>query len=342
MNDEEIREDENALVPADFQFTEVAEPVNDDEESLDADYSGVQLPTYNEVNDRKVLGAVKQYFRDFHYEPGDDLAAQYPTPERLAEYIDSGLDSMERVQETMDRDKVAMNAAICGRFWFMAHVIKTVLADAAYGEHGLKKVEALIKHKKWGQSMIYSVKKVADNLTSTDCWLLGARGATKDHLRKLANIKDDGTRKAIMQAFIETVSDTGNKDDAEKALKQFKSAINAARLAPKQFAQLETSDPVQVMPEEDLFPGYTKGIDAMKTISKMVKDLLDNDKMVDVREAIEDMWVSASMPDAETRVDEAKEMAEARIEQLKDAAREISTLIASLETIQGLAVSEAE
>lgn len=327
------------IVEADFELVP-QEP--QEEDGYKAFATGIRLPTYNEVDDKKALNAVKQCFSDFHYNEDDDLVKQYATPERLATYIEESVAAIGEAKEKGDRDKVKINAAIAGRFWYLAHCIDVVLTGAKYGENGMQKVIDSMQSIHWGVSTIYATRAVARKLTSADCWLLGARGAKPNHLRKLANIKDDGTRQAIIQAFMETVSDTRDDQTQEQALKKFISAVNAPS-SNKDFAQIGTSDPTQVLEDEELFPDYAAGMKMLKTLEKMLKDLSDNDKMVDAIEAVENIYVTKNMPDAEERLENAIAGSKKLLGLARMASTKLSELVTALDAVAtGLTIQDGD
>lgn len=329
-----------------FDMTAPVEVVGEenDEGALQSLDTGIKLPTYNEIDDKKSLNAVKEIFKNFHYNTDDDLVKMYATPERLADYIDESIRDIGAVKQQGDRGKVMVKAAIAARFWYLAHYVDVILTGSKYGTNGRKKIHELLKAKgvDWSEGFFYKVQRVASRLTATDCWLLGARGATPNHLTKLAQIKDAGLRQSVMHALVDAVSDTrGDDKDSAQALKQFVSAINAPS-SSKDFAQLESSDPTQVM-EDDLFPDYTAGMKMLKSLTRMLKPFVDNDQMVDSCDAIGNIYVTRGMPDPEKKLEDAVVSCKALMKDIKTAKAHLDELLTDLDGLAtGLTIQEGD
>ena len=293
--------------------------------------AGIALPGYEDTSDKKVLGAVRQTFKDFSYDATDDASRQFKDVDAIAQYMQASIEEINAARQMGDRLEVGRNAAITARFWYMAERINSALVSGKYGEGVSKQLSAKIK---LAPSMIYSIRAVATKLTPSDCWLLGTRGCKPTHLRKLAAISDDGTRSAVISAFLSEASNTADTEALDKARKKLAAACN---MKQGDFGRLATSDPVNGGTEIDVSEEYTQGMKQLHTLEKLLRPLADVEKCIDMREAYGRIYVSDRVPDAEDKVgavlleaDKILEMYERVVPHLNDLLAEVKSLRAGL------------
>ena len=289
--------------------------------------TGIMLPSYEDATDTKVLCAVKSVFKGFTPAEADNLA----DPDSVANYITKSVVDINNARQSGDASLATVNGAIAARFWYLANRLDTTLASGVLGDGAAQKLSDMVEPH-MAVSTLYAYRRVATKLTLQEAWLLGVRGLRPHHLRKLSQIADDSMRRGIIRTFIETVKETGDY----AALETSRSRLIAACGAGAKTASVDVG--VDNMEDHAELPSaipsaYEKGVKAMATVSSMVKKIRDNDKFVDLRDAMGMLYVSKSDEDAEAKVADAKNNAKKVYDEIYEAISNLEELQRELKSI---------
>lgn len=301
-------------------------PVEDSEDPSLA--AVVALPDYATCDEQKVVNVVKTIFKGFTPDPGGE-ALKFDTTDALAVYTQQTMDDIQRINKTAEANQLYNKAAVMARFWYLGSTINNALQTGDYGSNAVQRLSTALNK---SVPYIYQVRAVATNLTVVDCYLLGMRGLASTHLRKLAQIKDENIRKGIIDGFIAMFSDTSDPKKMEAARKQAIAAINSAQNAGA--LNVATSDPLNGGTEVEVSPEYNDTIKTLKQLQKVFTKLADphevRDKYISV---LENFYLTKETPDAETHLNEAKELAgnvkvlmEAAVENMRDIVAELNSI----------------
>lgn len=301
-----------------------------DEAEDSAMQASLMLPGYDAVNDQKVLKSVKDVFKGFDYDAGGSVFA---SADDMAVYMENTMESIRDVRKKADTWHILQKAAAMARFWYLGDTLDKTLQRSDYGTAAISRLAACLKK---SQTYIYQIRAVATRLTAVDCYLLGIRGVETSHLRKLAQIKDDDTRHAILQAFIDGYSDTADPESAEKAKRQFIAALNASQKVNA--IDVTTTDPSgEDGVDDDMAP---EAAAAVKELNKMQKwaDRLGGNEMDKFCTTMGSFFVSDSVPDAEDRLAAIKELATGVKQSLLIAIDNIRNVISEIDSLDGCVV----
>jgi len=309
------------------------------EEDTCEDSVGIELPGYDDVTEKKVMASIKSTFKDFTFDNGDTVADSLVDMDALAGYMKTSVDDICLAKRAIDRDSMARMAAMAGRFWCMSKVIGKALESGRYGEGAVTKLAVKTGYK---PAMIYSIRSVSERLSLTDCWLMGARGCTSTHLRKLAAIPDDSVRASVIRAFLGAVSSTADRPLLEAARKQLTEACNR-RDSIAFSEQLSTNPEIDDGSPEVETTEYEHGMETLKSLEKMLKPVVDNDKFVTLRDSMGNVFVGPHEDDAKRKVDDLKAAAENVLGMLRCANTHLVDLFTEVQSLaNGLTVEDSE
>lgn len=324
------KEEQEALVPVETQADAVAIPDKEDPEMM----AVIKLPTYTDVTDQKVLKSVKDVFKGFDPDTGTS-GIKFNDIGALATYTTNSMEEIRNAREKAEASQILYRAAAMARFWYLGQTIDRALVNGEYGTSAVNKLAAALKK---SPPYIYQIRAVATKLTVTDCYLLGIRGLESTHLRKLAQVKDDNVRKAIIDTFIEACQDTSDPDKLELMRKKLVTAINAPQ--DTSASDIGSSDPMHGGTETEVSPVFTEAVNYMAKISKNTKQLADNQFAEDAARALDYFSISQNTPDAEKKLAEVKEKASALVKQVSEAIANMQDIREALKSIDDVTVTE--
>jgi len=263
----------------------------------------IALPTYEDTTPEKVFKNMREVFKGFTYDEADD-GSEFTTVDSLAEYVQASLDDIREAQTIGETAKMVNTSAALARFWVTGDKVDKALKNAHYGNGACNQLAAKLKK---SVPYIYQLRDVAKQLTVQDCFLLGIRGCTTTHLRKLAQIKDPDTCKQIIAAFIADTTDTSDVTRIERATRAFKAAINDA-CKKVNLLQQSTTNPDEIVEDPSLLvnPSYGAAIKALDEFEKKIRKNITEDLVYSVCDAADDFGISASVPNAQEHLDNLK------------------------------------
>jgi hypothetical protein len=237
--------------------------------------------------------------------------------------------------------KITHSSAALTRFWAMGYVVDETLNKASYGNGAVGRIASML-----GKSVpyIYQIRAVATQLTMQDAFLLGMRECcSTTTLRKLAQIKDDDRRRQIIDIFIEETHDLADATRIERAVKAFRLAINEA-LKHVDTLQQDTTNPEAVVTsaEELAGPSYANALNALKQLKKETKKLSLEDTVYQICDALGEFAITESVPNAQQRLDELKEEANAAKQQALQARDNINDILTEVESLLHVEVLKNE
>ena len=276
--------------------------VNEDNEdpSLSAD---IRFPVYANLNEQKVLKSVQDVFKGFSHD-ATGAGQQFKDTAALAQYTDNTMADIKNIRRAAEASQRCHDAAAMARFWYLGETINNALTS---GRYGTSAVNSLATQLKKSIPYIYQIRAVATKLTVVDCYLLGVRGLTSTHLRKLAQVKDDDIRKAIIDAFIEATPDTVDEQRNEQAVRRFVAAINEQQNAS--LTEAATSDPMNGGSDTEVSDEYSKVTKQIGMWLRMLSKLAQDEPAENLCNAMADFYLPASTPDAQEHLDALKEQA---------------------------------
>lgn len=299
---------------------------------------GISLPTYADVNDKKVLGSVKQIFRNFTYDKSDSYDYMQ-NADAIADYIRTTREEIAAVKCGSDKVNSMNNAAIAARFWYMSDIINKALNKGNPGDHVIDRLMEVMQPP-LKRSTLYAYRNVARTLTVEECWLLGSRGCQPAHLRQFASIKDDKVRRGVIKAFIEQYTDTSNLSLCEQVRKQL-TAAQDSRIQEAFDDELASNTDVPVLtdaPEE-----YDSCLKRLKAISRMTTQLANNDKFVEARDSCGMVYMPDTVLGAHEKVEALKDVADRIIANMDAVIDHLTALKPELQSlVEALHVTDAD
>lgn len=263
----------------------------------------INLPTYSDVTDQKVLKSVRDLFKGFDFDPTGNIAAVFEKPESLSGFIQRTFDEISRVT-SMQRGNVACsNAAAMSRLWYMSNYLNRALDQGAYGTAVYNKL-----HQDLGISVgyIYQLRAISTNLSVTDCYLLGLRGITSSTLRRLAyKVKDADKRKAMIKAFVDELPKLMDTSIMERAKRKFIAAINGD--SAEDFEAASTTDPSAGGAGYEVSPEYDDLKAHIELWTKMLKKPSQDEPCETFCNAAANFYIGAYLPEAEKHLATMKE-----------------------------------
>lgn len=297
----------------------------EEDQSLTA---GITLPTYEDTTDQSVMTSVRDVFRGFSFDANEDFGKRFSDIEQLALYITSSMSDIQSTRRRAEAGAMLQRAATMARFWCMGKVIDKALQEGKYGTSACRKLAISIKK---SEPYLYKIRAVADKLSVTDCYLLGMRGCNSTTLIELAQVRDDATRKGIITAFVNSITDTSNGLIVERARKALVNAINVNKKTS--FAELSTSDPTAGGSDILVTDSYQRVMDGLRKWQRIVKKLTSEEVIEEFCTTAADFSINENVPEAERHLAEVKaeaehtkEMVQTAINNLNDSLRELNSL----------------
>lgn len=295
MTDEEKKEGQNQAAGAAFI------PWSEGEDPSLAPV--VNLPGYEEVTEQKVLMSVKRLFKGFDGGTASEL--KFESVDGLSTYTENTMSEIRRVRQDAESSDLMNKAAVMSRFWYLGTTVDTALKNGGYGTNAINKLSTALRK---SLTYLYQMRAVAVRLTVVDCYLLGMRGLDTTHLRHLAQIKDDNTRKGLMKAFVDSIRDTSDKTAMDKAKRAFVVALRASSSVSD--TALNTSDPFNGGSDVLVSPEWNDLMQNIKAWAHFLARPSDTRKAEAICRALADFYLKETAPDAEIRLAEVKEHAE--------------------------------
>jgi len=295
----------------------------------------IVLPGYDTVSEQKVIKSVKDVFKGFDYTAGISLG--FADTEGLAEYTRNTMDDIKAVSKATRVNQIYHKAAVLSRFWYLSDAINTALSKGEYGTNAVNKLATSL-HK--SVPYIYHLRAVATRLSVVDCFLLGTRDLDTSHLRKLAQVKDDTVRGAIIQAFLKEYSDTSDPEVAVRAKKQFVAAVNSNLNTTA--IELGTSDPLHGGSEIEVSEEYSEMSSQLQLWTNIAKKASNGDAVDAFVKASESFYITDETPDAEDRLSDIQERAQ-DLRNLLDAVKAAADSIQrEIDSLTGVEVTKKE
>ena len=256
----------------------------------------IALPAYKDIDDNKVTRSVKDVFKGFT--PATDI--RFDSVEALGAYVEQSMQSIKETRQVSEAADLCNRAAAMARLWYLGATIDKSLTSSSYGANASQRLATqLHRSVPW----IYQIRAVSTKLTPVDCYLLGVRGLGSKHLCRLAQVKDDATRRGIIDTFIASVK-TSDPVQMEEARRQFVTAINTDQKGNT--LDMESTDPYNGGTTELVSPEYSKLIKAIDSWSGWLKKPAMEANIETLCMAANDFFLPASLPDAQNRLDEVK------------------------------------
>lgn len=324
MTEPELIDDSTDIVVANSDDIMLADEV-------DAVGFAIALPTYADVTDEKVIRMVREECPGFTFDANLDYSKQFADPDQLADYTEEALDQVHELQQNGTALKLTKSSAALVYFWRTGYVVNYALEHASYGNGAVNKLATKLNK---SVPYLYQIRAVATNLTMQDAFLLGMRECcSTTTLRKLAQIKDDDRRRVIINAFIEDTKDMTDATKTERAVKAFRQAINEA-LKRVDVIEQDTTNPEAVVDSdaELVNASYAAAMDAIRNLNKDTKKLSQEEEICSICDALGDLAVTESVPNAQDWVDRIKEEITHAKEQAVAARDNLNDLLVELDS----------
>lgn len=287
----------------------------------------VNLPGYEETTEQKVLLSVKKLFKGFEGKSAAEL--KFESVDGLSTYTENTMSEIRRVRQDAESSDLLNKAAVMSRFWYLGTTVDTALKNGGYGTNAINKLSTALRK---SLTYLYQMRAVAVRLTVVDCYLLGMRGLDTTHLRQLAQVKDDATRKGLMKAFVDSIRDTSDKAAMDRAKKAFVAALRSAGSLSEE--ALNTSDPFNGGSDVQVSPEWNDLMQNIELWTRLLKKPSDTKKTEAICNALADFYLKETAPDAEIRLSEVKEHAEtlkamvkATKDNLEDILKELDSML---------------
>lgn len=294
------------------------------------------LPTYDNVNEQKVLKNVVDVFRGFDHTSASS-GKLFKDTDALAVYTQNTMDDIKDVRQRAERTQLCQKAAAMARFWYLGETINNALVNGEYGTAAVNKLATALKK---SVPYIYQLRAVAVKLSVIDCYLLGIRGLDSTHLRRLAQIQDDNVRASIVKAFIDKFKDTSNISKLDQAKKQLLAAVNIAQNT--ETIDISSSDPENVTtPDVSEIP--SECLDVMNQLTswqRMFKKPATEDVIETFCKTLEDFYITSAVPDADAHLANILAGAVKTKDMLLVVRSNIDDAIRELDSLQGVTVCD--
>lgn len=298
--------------------------------------TAIELPSFKDTNDAKVLKNVRDVFRGFEFEPTGSVSKMFADTETLAAYIKNTEDDIRKNKFRAQATEIGVSGAAMARFWYMCDYVRRGIEDASYGTAVGPKLAAQLGR---SQGLIYQYKHVAENLSVTDCYLLGLRGVKSTALRKLADIKDDDMRRGLVVAFIEAIKDTSDGKSIVDANKALSAALNSDT---KAFDVIATSDPMSGGTDVPVTEEYKATMDQINKWSKALKKLAAPDMLVEFEDTLANFYMNDTIPDAAEHVQTVKDNAAKLRTTILAVKNNLDDAIVQIDSLVGVEVNEVD
>lgn len=297
------------------------------------DMQGLELPlpTYADVTDDKIMLEVRRVFGGFTYDDTTDYSKEFKDPEEVADYADDCLGQIKDVQTQGTAVKLTKSSAALAYFWFLGAKINNVLEHAKYGNGAVNKIAARMKK---SVPFVYQIRAVATNLTRQDAYLLGMRECcSTTTLRKLAQIRDADRRRQIIDVFINETQDMADATRMERAVKAFRMAINEA-LKHVDTIEQDTTNPEAVVDSdaELVNASYAAAMEAIRLLNGATKKLAAEETVFKVCDAMGDLAITETVPNADDWLARIKEEITAAKNQALTAKSNIDDMLVELDS----------
>lgn len=258
--------------------------------------ASIALPQYKDVDDVKVVRSVKDVFKGF----SDATDIKFETVEALGDYVEQSMESIKKTREKSEAADLCNRAAAMARLWYLGATIDKSLTTSSYGANASQRLATqLHRSVPW----IYQIRAVSTKLSVVDCYLLGVRGLGSKHLCRLAQVKDDSIRRAIVDTFVTSVR-TSDPVQMEAARRNFVAAINSDQKLST--LDMEGTDPYNGGTAEEASPEYSRLMKSVNNWRSWLKRPASEDGIEELCSAANDFFLPASLPDAQARLDEVK------------------------------------
>lgn len=327
----ELANTETAIQPAQEVDIEIEDPRLQE---------GLTLPSYDDMDDKKVMKNVNDVYRGISLDNIESVSANIKTAEQLSHYVDATMSEIKESRHRVEAQAVLQSAADMARFWHLSKIIQTQLDTSALGVGTAAKIAAALRY---SVPYIYSIRAVACVLTLSDCYLLGMRGCTSTMLRELAygrNSKDPATVRGIVRAFIDSTTESMDKAKLAKARKALTMAVNMK--ASVNALEIGTSDPTAGGSPVLVSTAYQNVMTQMLAMKKMLKKLANPANIDKFCDACADFGMPSSIPDAETHLREVKDQADEIDAMLKTVASHLADIKRELDSVRYSEVVDSE
>ena len=255
--------------------------------------SNIQLPTEDDITDKKINDDLKKIFDNFELDENEDMSLQFDDLEAVADYSVRTMDDIrekEHKKEALNRIKTA---TILTRFWYQCKMWSDCVKSKKYGAGAVQKLAARLG---FSQSYMYSAIAVGKNLTKHDAYLLGVREVGSKTLRDIAAIKDDTVRKTAIREFCESYRDTANIKERDEAKRKLVLATGIGSKSDAFEGDL-TANPGAL--ESGTTAEYDGVMSAMASVTKMIDKLSREDALNNFKQYASNYFMMKDTPGSE-------------------------------------------
>ena len=299
----------------------------------------ITLPTYESVTEQRVAQELSSIFKGFVYDPDAAFEKQFKTVDAIADYATACNAELKQIESTSKSQAIRYAGALMARRWYLGHVIHKTLDSASYGTDTAGNLANKMDISK---SYLHQMKDVGRRLTVKDTYVLGMYDAGWSHIRSLATIQDDDTRKRIIEMYCASIPDWNDDVCKQKA----KACLAAAILAAKKGDMiLDSTAPDSEEPAEDLAIKAPEYDAANKFLAKISKQLIfwTSDKVHDEAEKVfNECFIADDIPGAEEELGRFCTRATEALDALNKLTDMLPDLKVHLESLTSMSLTEVE
>lgn len=323
------------IIPA---VTVTQQIIEDDNVDPVMNAKGVELPGLSDLSEARVLKSIREVFRGFDFSCDEDFGRRFSSVESLGKFANESIAEITSANKSSNARALLSRGACVARYWFVCLIINKTLRSANYGTKGYEQLAAEMGY---NRSYIYKLEKIATNLTLTQAYLLGIRGADITTLRKLANdVQDEDMRNAIISTFIDSVPDGGDEVMRQNALKALKNAIAASQNQDP--LMLQNTDPETGGSDIDVTEEYAELKNVVGTLYRKFKPVSDERLYEKLNNAAESFYLMDDVPDAEEHLATMKASLEELRAKLQATVNFAHDALQQIESLSNMSLTKAE
>lgn len=302
--------------------------------------TALELPKYDELTDQKIIKEMKDVFHGFEFDEKQKPTDVFKTADQLENYAKEVVREIEVCDNDFKIEAVLKAAAISVKRWQFGWTIAKCLATNKYGADLAGK---LAKAAGISTSYLYQYRAVGERLSMKDAYILGLYGLGWDLIRQLGAYEDDDIRQALIQNYVQSISDWNNtliRDQARVALK------NALDNLKRGGSQLDDSSNLSLLEAAATFdkeaPEFIEAAKQVNKLASWLRALVKDKNIQPFMKASSDCFLMADTPGAEEQLAGFKESVNSTLELLKQVVEKLPLYEQELESLARLELTKPE
>lgn len=214
------------------------------EDDYDADQglsANIKLPTWDKLDERRILRDMDVMFHGFSIPDGDVIKSSLATIEDLNTFVQNTLNEIQEYDAKSAVQSITTSAALAVRKWALGRAINEAVSRNNLGSSSM---QVIAENNNIGLSSLYHMRKVGKELDMREVYALGMYDAGWFIIRKISYIEDKNERARLIQAYVDSITDWNDSRQREKARSALLLSIKA--IQSNSYLDVACSDPSRV------------------------------------------------------------------------------------------------